>query len=112
MKQLVEFQLGEEEGVVLIEVEEPVQGASQRVALNPSKLAYQASQTFSEAIAKSVKPVAQALMKEVKSLQDPPDEVEVAFGIVMSMEAGAVVTVGGNANFCVKLKWSCSKQKL
>jgi Trypsin-co-occurring domain 1 len=95
MKQLVEFQIGEDEEPLLIEVEEPVQGATQRVALDPAKLAYKASQSFNDAIAKSVKPVANAVIGNVKGLTEPPDEVEVSFGLVMSMEAGAVITSGG-----------------
>lgn len=106
MKQLVEFQLDEDGSTVLIEVEEPVQGATQRVALNPGRLAYKATQSFTGALAKSVKPVANALIREMRTLDEPPDEIQATFGLMMSMEAGAVITAGSSANFSVTLKWS------
>jgi Trypsin-co-occurring domain 1 len=106
MKQLVEFQVDDEGSVVLVEVEEPVQGATQRVALNPGRLAYQATKSFTEALAKSVKPVASAIIQEMRSLDEPPDEIEATFGLTMSMEAGAVITAGSGANFSITLKWS------
>ena len=112
MTHLVEFQIGntEESGIILAEVEEPVSGATQRVALNPGKLAYQATQSFSEAMAKTIKPVATAIIDNVRELQDAPDEVEITFGLTMSMQAGAVVaSAKGDTNFSVKLKWSRSQ---
>jgi hypothetical protein len=43
---------------------------------------------------------------ELRALHDPPDEIEVEFGLKMSAEAGAVVAATGlEANYRVTLTW-------
>jgi hypothetical protein len=55
----------------------------------------------------TVRENAQALIDKVKQLSDPPDEVEVAFGLKATGELGnlAVAKVGAEANYTVKLTW-------
>jgi len=55
----------------------------------------------------SVRHSAQAVIAKVKSLGDPPDEVEVTFGLKAAGEAGnfAVAKVGTEASYTVTLKW-------
>ncbi|MEM9006516.1 MAG: CU044_2847 family protein [Cyanobacteria bacterium P01_F01_bin.86] len=108
MKQLVEFDL-EDGSSILVEVEEPVQNATQRAALNPQKVAYKANQAFNAAIRHTIRPTAIAVVGEVRNLPDPPEEVEAKFGLKLSMSVGAVITAGSEANFEVTLKWKSLK---
>jgi hypothetical protein len=50
---------------------------------------------------------ATAFINKVRGLSDPPDEVEMTFGLKVTGEVGnfAVAKVGGEANYTVKLTW-------
>ncbi|MCY7324065.1 MAG: hypothetical protein LH660_20255 [Phormidesmis sp. CAN_BIN36] len=91
----------------LVEVDEPQGSAIQRVtSVNTGKLVYQARRTLEEAL-DQVKPVASTVLTKLKSgLTTPADEIEVTFGLKLSVEAGAIISsVGADVNFEVKLKW-------
>lgn len=104
MKQLVEFSL-EDGSKVLVEVEEPVKGGAQRVALKPGKLAVEAKKTF-EAALETVRPTLTPLVNKLRELPAPPQEMEIKFGLKMSAQAGAVIAAcGGEANFEISMKW-------
>ena len=50
-------------------------------------------------------------VETVKKLSDPPDEVEVSFGLKLDAEAGAVVAKAGTeASINVKLTWEREKE--
>jgi hypothetical protein len=103
MKQLIEFPL-EDGGFVLIQVDEPApQGVVK--AARPGEVVRRAGQTFEEALDK-LKPAAGAIIQKLRGLSDPPDEIEVEFGLTLSAEAGAfIAAAGAEANYTVKLKW-------
>ncbi len=62
-------------------------------------------QTFEVALEKA-KPAASALIAQFRDLIDPPDEIEVEFGIKLSAGAGAVLaSAGGEANYKMTLTW-------
>ncbi len=50
---------------------------------------------------------AQTIIDKVKGLSDPPDEVEVTFGLKAAGELGnfAVAKASAEANYTVKMKW-------
>jgi hypothetical protein len=50
---------------------------------------------------------ADAFIEKVRSLSDPPDEVEMTFGLKATGEVGnfAVAKTGAEANYTVKLTW-------
>ena len=103
MKQLVEFEL-EEGGTILVEVDAP-QEAGMVKAARGGEVVQRAQQTFEAALDK-VRPAAAAIIKKLRTLHDPPDEIEVEFGLKMSAEAGAVVASAGvEANYKVTLTW-------
>ncbi|HID61198.1 MAG TPA: hypothetical protein EYP49_00400 [Anaerolineae bacterium] len=62
--------------------------------------------TFEDAL-EVIRCNAGAFIKKMRSLTDPPDEVEVAFGLKATGELGnfAVAKVGTEANYTVKLTW-------
>jgi len=89
MKRLVEFEL-EEGGTILVEVEVPKRPGVEHAAMRGGEVVRRAGQTFEAALDK-VRPAAQAIIRKLRALHDPPDEIEVEFGLKMSAEAGAVV---------------------
>lgn len=103
MKRIVEFPL-ESGGSILVEVDEPAL-TDDRIGLR-DEVAQKAQKTFESAL-DSVKPLANAIMTKVRSLNQPADEVEVKFGVKMSAELGAVIASGnGEVNYEITLKWN------
>ena len=103
MKHLVEFPL-EGSGSVLVEVDDTQAGRVAR-GTRPGEVAEKANQTFEAALDK-IKPAAQAIITQLRGLNDEPDEVSVEFGIKLSAEAGAfIASAGVEANYKVSLKW-------
>ena len=104
MKQLIEFPL-EEGGSVVIEVEEPEPEGGVVRAARPGEIAAKSAQSF-EAALERIKPAASAIISKLRGLSDPPNEIEVEFGVKMSAEAGAVIaTASVEANYKVVLIW-------
>jgi hypothetical protein len=105
MKHLIEFSLEDGE-VMLVEVEaEEVAGGGIVPASRGDNLPEKATMSFQEAIDK-VKPGAEAIIKKLRGLSDPPNEMEVSFGLKLTATAGAVIASAGiEANYTVTLKW-------
>ncbi|WP_293338114.1 CU044_2847 family protein [Microcoleus sp. CAWBG58] len=102
MKRIVEFPL-ENGDSILVEVDDSTPTDS-RIGLG-NKVTKTAQKTFESALDK-IKPVANAILTKVRSLNEPADEVEVKFGIKMSAELGAVVASGSTeVNYEITLKW-------
>ena len=109
MNRLIEFDL-EEGGSILVEGEAkgPEPGGMVPASRGVEEVPEKARQSFEAALDK-VRPAAAAIIKKLRALHDPPDEVEVEFGLKMSAEAGAFVAAAGvEANYKVTLTW---KQK-
>ncbi|HEC35358.1 MAG TPA: hypothetical protein ENI39_02350 [Anaerolineae bacterium] len=103
MKRLVEFPL-EDGGSILVEVEAG-EAAGMVPAAATRGVPERAQQTFEAALEK-VRPAAAAIIAKLRALHDPPDEIEVEFGLKMNAEAGAVVAAAGvEANYKVTLTW-------
>lgn len=104
-KELAEFKY--EGGRFLVEVDRLSGSEATRAALpDTDEMVAIAKESFEDAIDGVVPVAAKALKRIRKGLTDPADEVELKFGIKLSVEAGAVITsVGGEANFEVVLKW-------
>jgi hypothetical protein len=105
MKRLVEFPL-DQGGSVLIEVEEPPAGPVTRgFGKDRTALVEQADKTF-EAATAAVTPAARSLLARLRSIDDPPDEIGIAFGVQLSAQAGAfIASVAAEANFTVSMTW-------
>jgi hypothetical protein len=102
MKRLVEYPL-KEGGSILVQVDEPEPEGIVRVA-REGEIA-QASQTFEESMER-IRPVAASLIAKMRNISDPPDEVNIDFGLNMSAKAGAFIAeMGTEANFKISLKW-------
>ena len=110
MKRLIEFDL-EDGGSIVVEVDEPEAPGGVMRAARPGEVMEKAHQSF-EAALDRIRPAASTIIKKLRGLHDPPDEVEVEFGLKMSAEAGAVVAAAGaEANYKVTLTWKREQRK-
>ncbi|MGW3471745.1 CU044_2847 family protein [Saccharopolyspora sp. NPDC000995] len=104
MAQLVKMPL-DDGGELLIEAADgqgaiPVGGAGKVV---------QASETVQKAMG-NIRSAAEAVLGELRAMEQPPSKISVQFGIKVTGEANlAVAKSTGEANFNVSVEWSDSK---
>ena len=102
VKRLVEFPL-DQGGSVLVEVDEPPAGPVMRgISKDRSTLVEKADKTFEDATA-AVTPAARSLIARLRSVDDPPDEVAIEFGVQLSAQTGAFIHPCSEANFTVSM---------
>ena len=103
MKRLVEFPL-EQGGHVLAEIDDAAAGPVMRgLGKDRSSLVEEADKTFEDATA-AVTPAARSLIARLRSIDDPPDEVAIQFGVQLSAQTGAfIASVAAEANFTVSM---------
>jgi hypothetical protein len=104
MTRLIEFPL-EDGDFILVEVDDTELGEGIIEASDNGDILTRATKTFEEALSK-IKPVAVAITNRLKGLSEPPDEIEIEFGLKMDAKAGAFLaatTIG--ANYKVTLTW-------
>ena len=93
MKQLVEFPSVSGEPI-LVEVEDVHLAGETRRGLSTSAVVERAQTSFEDAIEKA-RPMATGLVGKLRAIGDaagnPPDEVQVEFGIILNAEAGAIL---------------------
>jgi len=111
MKQLVEFPL-DHGGNVVVEIDEPQAGPTVRgLGKDRSSIVEQADKTFEDATA-AVTPAARSLIDRLRSIEDPPDEVGIEFGVTLSAQTGAfIASVAAEANFKVSITWRSQAAK-
>lgn len=113
MPKYVEFPL-ESGGSIIIETpEDKKSGTSgfvkgEAAAETPDK----ARQSF-DASAENVRRTADLLVSKLRDLSQPPDEMEIYFGLKATGEVGSLVVArsGGETNFNVTLKWRRDEKK-
>lgn len=104
MKRLIEFPTESGESIV-VEVDEPGTVGGTRRGLSPEKALERGQTTFEDALEK-VRPLATSVIDRLRSLSDPPDEVQVEFGLSFNAEAGAILaSASTSANYRVTLTW-------
>jgi hypothetical protein len=104
MKHFITFNL-ESGGVMTVEVDEPMAEGGLARAARPGEVIEKAGESFETAMDK-IKPAAVAVIGKLRDLADPPDDIEVEFGIKLTAAAGAVLASAGvEANYKVTLKW-------
>lgn len=88
-------------GSLVVEVDAREAGVVK--AGRPGQVAGQAAQTLQAALAPLI-PAATAMLDKLREIK--PSEINLAFGIKLTAEAGAVITkTGGECNFAVTLHW-------
>jgi hypothetical protein len=101
-----------EDGTILIEVTEedvssPEGTVKAGVAERVQNTVVQAQATFEGALDRVIQQNAQTLIRAARNLAQPPDELEVTFGLKATGEVGnfAIAKGGGEANFAVRILW-------
>ena len=98
----------EDGATILVETTETVQHGVVKAGLKEKaeEAVSQAKASFEQGL-EVIRHNAKAFIKKVRDLPDPPDEVEVAFGLQATGELGnfAVAKVGTEASYTVTLTW-------
>jgi hypothetical protein len=101
---LVEFPIQGGE-TILVEVTDGPMGGRVTRGLDHDPLVEHTEHTFGEAVG-HVRPAASALIDKLEGIPDPPDEINVEFGLELSAEAGAFIAAASTAANCkVSLTW-------
>jgi hypothetical protein len=96
---------------MLVEIDEPDQGGLVKASLTDDVIV-KAHETLEKSLEK-VKPAAQYVIEQLRKLHDAPNEIQVAFGLKLSAEAGAVLaSASAEANYTVTLKWVKEKEEI
>jgi hypothetical protein len=108
MKRLVEFP-SESGEPILVEVEDVGVGGETRRGLSTSAVVERAQTSFEDALEKA-QPMASGLVGKLRAIGDavgnPPDEVQVEFGLILSAQAGAILAAASaTANYKVTMTW-------
>ena len=106
------IQFKTEDGATIL-VEAPAEADAYQPGVVRAGLKEKAGETIAQAKAsfeeglEVIRHNARAFIKKVRDLPDPPDEVEVTFGLQATGEVGnlAVAKVGTEASYTVTLKW-------
>ena len=103
MSELVEYEL--DDGTrVLIEVEERDTGPVTRGGRG-GDLVKRADGTLEQAL-RRIGPVTAAAFAQLRDMAEPPDEIDIEFGVKLSADVGAIIArTGGEANFKISLRW-------
>jgi hypothetical protein len=110
MKRLIEFPL-EDGTTILVETDAPEEPGPVPAMRGGPATPERARQTFEAALDK-IRPAAQAIIQKLRALHDPPDEIEVEFGLKLNAQAGAFVAAAGTeANYKVTLTWKREEKK-
>jgi Trypsin-co-occurring domain 1 len=103
MAQLIEYAVDGGQSI-FVQVEDSAAGPVTR-GIGGQSITIRASQTFEDAISR-VRPAAEAVVAQLRSLASAPDEVEIEFGLALSAEAGAFIAAASTeANFKISLTW-------
>lgn len=104
MKRLVEFPL-QGGGSIIVQIDEPEVGGTVRAARGD--VIEKARDTLEDALNRVI-PATKSVATQLKSIR--PDEIEVTFGITLSMQAGAFITAGSDANFGATVRWTAKAE--
>jgi hypothetical protein len=96
-------------GLLVVEVD-PVESAGSRVMRgSAAEVAIASATSTFESALESVRSAAEAILHQLCSVAQPPDEVAVEFGVKMSAESGAIIAkASGEANFKINMVWKKS----
>lgn len=102
--ELVQFPL-ESGGTITVEVDSAARPVTRGTRGSAAGTIGKAGQTLEQAL-DSIGPTAAAVVQKLREGVDSPSEIEVAFGVTLKTEAGAIIArVGGEANFQVTARW-------
>jgi hypothetical protein len=113
MKRLIEFPM-EDGATILVEAEVPEE-PGMIPAARGERGVLKAQQTFEqtlEAALDRIRPAAQVLIQKLRALHDPPDEIQVEFGLSLNAQAGAFIAAASTeAHYKITLTWRREERK-
>lgn len=91
---------------MLVEIDDPAAAPVTRgLGKDRPTVAEKADKTFEEATA-AVTPAAASLIARLRSIDDPPAEIAIEFGVQLSAQTGAfIASAAAAANFKVSITW-------
>jgi hypothetical protein len=103
VSELVEYELADGTRV-LVEVDEAGAGPVTRGGRRED-LVTRADGTLEQAL-RRIGPVTAAAFEQLRQVANPPDEIDIEFGVKLSADLGAIIArTGGEANFQISLRW-------
>jgi len=95
---------GDEVAIQVADDDAPPGGLTTR-GIPTGRLVERTEQSLDEVLAHA-RPAVNALVRQVRGQEDAPDELEVEFGIQISLEVGAYIAAASStANFRVTMRW-------
>lgn len=105
VKQLIEYPTSDG-SIIYIEVEYLESEDSRQPASRVGDFIVTKAEQTLEASLSIIKPASEAILTQVNSLSQTPDEIQVEFGIALGGEIGArIVNLNGEANYKITLSW-------
>jgi len=114
MKKLTEFRLRDGTSIQFeVDAVDPIAVTSAQTSTQPPvvrgmgsvQIAEKAEETLESALGR-IRPIAEALIDKLRDLTQPPDTVQVEFGVKLSASAGAFIAAAATeANFKINLTW-------
>ncbi len=104
---LVEFSLQDGEGTVLVQVDDagPRGDVTRGWGDRDQRVVDQARHSFEQAVGR-VQPAIQGLLRQLRSVAESPEQIQVEFGLQLSAEVGAFVAgASSTGNFKVSMTW-------
>jgi len=113
MPKYVEFPLEGGGSIVIESAEDSDKGPAGFVRAAGGEAVKEAVKQSFDATLENVRKSSDVLVKKLRALSDPPDEMEVTFSLKATAELGnLVVGKGGTeANYSVTLKWKRTEEK-
>ena len=74
-----------------------------------TEIVVKANATFETALER-IRSASESMLNRLTSLAQPPDELEIEFGVKLNAETGAVIAKAATeANFTIHMKWTSAK---
>jgi hypothetical protein len=105
MKRVIEFPMDNGE-MLLVEVEDAGGSSSTLRGGHSTAMIERARVTYEQAI-DSIRPAAESIIVRMRELVEPPDVIDLEFGIKLSADIGAfLASTSAEAQFTLKLTWN------
>lgn len=105
-KQIVEFDLENNQGTVLVEVNEPEPAGGIARAGRVENGVNKAHETLEKSLGR-IKPIAEAMLTQLQSISHKPDTMTVEFGINFGVKGDVMVaSSSADTNYKITLSWS------
>jgi hypothetical protein len=95
----------EDAAAVVMEIDEEAADSGVVRSARPGEVVATATMSLGDAL-EQLQPMAQTIIRKLRDLAERPDEIEVEFGLKMTLAAGLVIAhSSAEANFKVILRW-------